>query len=46
MLSKKQKKNYFSVNILIKNAMLKRRRLAGSAISNSSKDRQFITVVK
>ena len=46
MYQKKQKKNYFSVNMLIKNGMLKRRRLASSAILNNAKGRQFISIVK
>ena len=46
MYQKKQQKNWFSVNMLIKNGMLKRRKLANSAISNNLKDKRFISVVK
>ena len=46
MYQRKQKKNCFSVNVLIRSGMLKRRMLANSAISNNAKGRQFINIVK
>ena len=46
MFEMAKKKNYLSVNLLIKKGMLKRRAMASSAVLNVTADKSHIKVIK